>query len=1187
MKYIGFLVKVGLFLVLLFTVALIASALRVPPGFQLLAVLCTALIWPAMVVINKILLKKRNDSAESTTDLSSSIPTTSATSGGTDSNEDSIQEAEPVLAQAATWLRENSSFPDHSKTLNNLPWYLCLGPKRSGKTSLLTASECDFYLLPGQRPTEFQTISPTHNWKIRITNEAVFFDLPGNFVGDRLQSQIWNHHISLLARYRKTYPFDGLILTVDIRQFSEPNQDQQEVKIHRTVLDYLKDSVKVEFPIYLVFTHLDQVPGFQEFFSFLEIEDQNQVWGMTFPLTQRKSVNSRFEAEYELLVRSLYRRRMTILSQAKTPNEQLKVFEFPLQMEGLKSKFASYVNVLSKPSSFKEVPWIRGIYFTSVEGQVINQPLLSTNLSDRPESFDPSPDQGSSEITICRSYFVRQFFHRILFDDRFLCLALQPQPKTRRYVPASIVALTLLLCLLLTGIFTISYQNNQIFLLEMKRKNNQLEEILKKKSTLPITEFSLNDPLSKAELEALEQVRLHLDLIDIHKSQGVPWRMSWGLYAPPSIEPQLKNLYFSTVHRRFVEPALLLLEKDLTEFSTTADSLNISPEQQEQTLSENYDRLKVYLMLGFPERSQSSFLTAHLAPYWKQHIPSEYSILAERQLAYFARHAHHDQAPHFLLNQDLVLKVREKLSHYPALDRSYKRVTTELDNQFLAVSVSSIIGIQGNGYISGTAVVPGSYTISAYNNAIDPALLKAAADLKNDDWVLGSGSGITIGTVEIQKLKHRYLSNYADAWRRFLLGIGIRPFQTKQEALEGLNILAGPESPIDLILIEVSRQTRLSSPPQEISLWGGVKGWFQQQTKLPETRVETEFKPVHQYVDQMQIPRGFFSNQPTPIGNPSSPYAQYRAILRLVADQIDLVPSDQFETISQQLLTGGGTDRMGFLRHESSVNRLFEGFRTESSLAAAKLCKQPLGNVRALLFGQTYAQLNQAWKSQIYPQAKQLETGFPFTKTGVTSIEDLNRYLNPANGALENFTKTFLSSSIELVNNRYQLKETGAFRLHPDFIAYLNRMKVLQISLFPPNSQRSEVSYELTIQGSQTATILLDIDGIHLEARRGIPQAAKFIWPPRPGTSTGVNLMVINQGKSQELSFPGEWGLFAFYGSGNPKAEQNQYLLTFTLGAETIKIMLTPTGLNPFGANLFQGVTAPVSISAGTEQLIK
>ena len=48
----------------------------------------------------------------------------------------------------------------------------------------------------------------------------------------------------------------------------------------------------VRFPIYLMLTKLDLVPGFMEFFDNLSKEDRAQVWGMTFALDDGKNSDS-------------------------------------------------------------------------------------------------------------------------------------------------------------------------------------------------------------------------------------------------------------------------------------------------------------------------------------------------------------------------------------------------------------------------------------------------------------------------------------------------------------------------------------------------------------------------------------------------------------------------------------------------------------------------------------------------------------------------------------------------------------------------------------------------------------------------------------------------------------------------------------------------------------------------------
>ena len=52
--------------------------------------------------------------------------------------------------------------------------------------------------------------------------------------------------------------------------------------------------MQVRFPVYLVFTHMDAIEGFADFFRPFSRRTQ-QVWGVTVPLVQQKNAHSLFD----------------------------------------------------------------------------------------------------------------------------------------------------------------------------------------------------------------------------------------------------------------------------------------------------------------------------------------------------------------------------------------------------------------------------------------------------------------------------------------------------------------------------------------------------------------------------------------------------------------------------------------------------------------------------------------------------------------------------------------------------------------------------------------------------------------------------------------------------------------------------------------------------------------------------
>src|ERR1700752_5419028 len=110
-----------------------------------------------------------------------------------------------------------------------------------------------------------------------------------------------------------------------------------------------------------------------------------------------------------------------------------------------------------------------------------------------------------------------------------------------------------------------------------------------------------------------------------------------------------------------------------------------------------------------------------------------------------------------------------------------------------------------------------------------------------------------------------------------------------------------------------------------------------------------------------------------------------------------------------------------------------------------------------MLYGGGYEQIERGWREQIYPRARAVESGFPLTDSGESSVTDLARYLNPTNGQLTTFFNERLATSFEDAQGQWRLKETGAFKFSEGFVNYLNKARRLREALFPNGGQQPEV----------------------------------------------------------------------------------------------------------------------------------
>ncbi|MFN2531643.1 MAG: ImcF-related family protein, partial [Pyrinomonadaceae bacterium] len=669
--------------------------------------------------------------------------------------------------------------------------------------------------------------------------------------------------------------------------------------------------------------------------------------------------------------------------------------------------------------------------------------------------------------------------------------------------------------------------------------------------------------------------------LDNYHRNSPPLRLRFGLYSGNGINDSLRTIYFDSINGRYFKFTVAALEQDLQAFAsgpatiparaTQSQSDEAQSASADDVLGRNYDLLKAYLMLADPSRVEPTFLANQLQEYWKKSSPADMEIVSQQQLDFFAHQAGQADAPHIKVDDKLVSEVRQKLAAYPPVNRFYKRVVTEINAKTTPVNLDSILEGSGRGVLVSNYTVPGSFTIEGYRQYMRPAIDSAAQEISKDDWVMGSAAPTAQAqSTDISKLEGMYLREYTDQWRRFVRGISIRQFQGKDDAVEALKALSSTDSPMERVMSAVARNTKISAKPESTGIWGWIKSWFSRGADDQlggDTEVEKEFRPLFQFVTSGTAKKD------------SSPMSQYRAELRRVLDPLEGASADQLAQTSKSLLTG--KDDIGLQKADQAVSNLLDSFRTAAAVDVKNLLKQPLDNMRAMLYGRSYEQIEQAWREQIYPRARAIESGFPFTDSSESSVTDLARFLNPANGEFTNFFNEKLSPSFEDAQGQWRLKETGAFKFSESYVTYLNNVRRLREALFPNGGQQPEVTYDITLQSVPNTDVVIEIDGTRVETRGSGPASAKFVWPARAGSS-GAKISVIggNGEPPVERTFPGAWGLFKMFAAGAPsRTSDNQYTLSWNVGGAPVRTTLRPSSTNnPFQRTLFTNLHAPQSI---------
>ncbi|MEW8586684.1 MAG: ImcF-related family protein, partial [Candidatus Thiodiazotropha sp.] len=270
----------------------------------------------------------------------------------------------------------------------------------------------------------------------------------------------------------------------------------------------------------------------------------------------------------------------------------------------------------------------------------------------------------------------------------------------------------------------------------------------------------------------------------------------------------LKNLFLPRI--------ILGLENQLTRQGNNPDYL--------------YEALKVYLMFDDSEHFDAETVKTWMLLLWQLNLPGAENAQARQALA-----GHLDallemmpMTPTLPLDQDLIAHVRGSLLRVPLADRVYNRMkrTTE-GGSIPPIRLTQAIGADADLVFSRRSgepldkEIPALFTYGGYHKLFLKDHLEIANKLLEEKWILGPELEKIVGETDLVKLSARvkelYYEEYIRTWEQQLADIRVKPFTSMRQAVDILNIISGPSSPLRRYLKLVQEQTTLSRLP------GGAK----------------------------------------------------------------------------------------------------------------------------------------------------------------------------------------------------------------------------------------------------------------------------------------------------------------------------------------------------------------------------
>ncbi len=749
--------------------------------------------------------------------------------------------------------------------LYDLPWYVLIGPPGSGKTTALINSDLKFPLLRGASPAAIAGVGGTRYCDWWFTEQAVLIDTAGRYTTQdsdaALDKESWFSFLALLKKNRPRQPINGVIVAIsleDLMTLSPADLAAHSAAIRARLLE-LHERLKVDFPVYALFTKADLVAGFTEYFAFLNEQGRQQVWGATFQ-TADKSRNMVGEVggEYDALLERLTEETLDRLQDEPVPNTRVLLFGFPAQMARLKQSVGNFLTQIFEPTRYHANATLRGFYFTSgtQQGTPIDQ-LIGALV----KSFGAEEVPASSYSGHGKSYFLHDLILKVIVGEA--AWVSTDRAAVRRMMIVKAAAFTLIGLIsagLLAAWFT-SYKRNS----ELIEQTDTAGKKYLADAGPYATETLIGDRDLHKVLPLLQELR-NMPAGYAVRNAAVPWSASFGLSQRERLESSSQNAYHIALERLFRPRLLFRLEEQLDGNPTDPGFL--------------YEALKVYLMLGGLHQTDPDLIKSWMRRDWSENLYPGASNAEGRKLLedHLAAMIELDTgSPLIELNGRLIEESQKTLARLSMAQRGYEllksQARTSTSGDWVAArkggpDVARVFEAAGDPTLE-TVRVPAFFTYAGFQNEFVGRLADIAERVKNDRWVLGEAGNQQALSEQLDKLPDDLLALYSQdfiaTWQAALDKLRLQKMTADKPRYIALSAISAPTSPLTQLIESIASETQLAHERPSAAKEGTAAGnapaktntpapsaaaiLFKTQDRVPGSEIEAAFRPYQLLIE--------------------------------------------------------------------------------------------------------------------------------------------------------------------------------------------------------------------------------------------------------------------------------------------------------------------------------------------------
>ncbi len=1085
------------------------------------------------------------------------------------------------MKDALTTLRKTSGA--RGDYLYDLPWYVIIGPPGAGKTTALINAGLKFPLARGLSPAAIAGVGGTRYCDWWFTEEAVLLDTAGRYTTQDSEpkgdAKSWRAFLELLTENRPKQPINGVILCISLEDIFTGGAAMvaQHSEAIRARLIELHERLKVDFPVYVVFTKADLVAGFSEFFGHLNEGGRKAVWGATFQ-TDDKTENRVGEVgqEFDLLIERLNLELIDRLQDEPTPTAKVQLLGFPSQMAGCRGAITDFLTRIFEPTRYHANATLRGFYFTSGTQQGTPIDRLIGALS---RSFGTEDRAASRYSGIGKSYFLTDLITKVIVGEAGWVSTNRNAVRRNTLLRAGAYAAL--------GLFTagalvawwISYQRNDGLINTSFQSASRYKQIGEDVSTETIiADGDLSRPLR--HLHHLRQLPAGY----AQRDQSIPTAETFGLSQHERLNSAAESAYQAALERHFRSRLLFRLETELR--------------ARQQDAGYAFQALPVYLMLGGREAMDKDKTRAFLQADWEQNqfrgaANADGRRALSEHLEALLSFDPPSEGRAIALDEALIQETQKTLGRLGVTERAF-----ELYRGFAAQhsardwnakarggqDAERVFEAQGGEGLDAVRV-PFLFTYDGFHEIFLGKMAEVRATVEKDRRLLGSvADQLTVqkqfDELEIALLK-RYNLEFTRTWEGALRRLRIKALTADRPRYVALDAAARATSPLIALFESIRQETQLtrekpkpagsapaSAAPPNLPFPPGT---------VPGAEIEAAFRPMHVVVEAQGGRRI--------IDDVIKNLSDIHQSLMGMSDPAQAAGATQMFRTHLQSLSGNAT-------------RLPPPFAAMLQTAANAFDQDATGS--------TIARLNRALAEQVSEPCRLATQGkYPFTRGAANeiSIPDFER-LFATNGVIDRFFAVNLAPYADTTKRDWAWNQTSPVgrQLPPALLRDFQRAAAIRETYLrtgaagfafvarnmtmPPGATqvRLEINGAITSTDAPEAIAprspMESLFGSPAPPPAPVPKApvapTQMQWPGPAGLQKSAVIAKDATGREATTQKDGPWGLFRLLDGANVQRAGETVMARFSIGGGEVSYAINvQAGVNPITSTILREFRCP------------